>query len=100
MLAVAENRPQLLTLKTALGHFVDHRREVVIRRTRFDLEKAQARAHILEGLQIAIDNIDAVVALIRASASPEELRASLLRAFSLSEVQAKAILEMLSLIHI
>ncbi|GHU96009.1 DNA gyrase subunit A [Deltaproteobacteria bacterium] len=94
MLAVAENRPQLLTLKTALGHFVDHRREVVIRRTRFDLEKAQARAHILEGLQIAIDNIDAVVALIRASASPEEARLSLMRAFSLSEVQAKAILEM------
>ncbi|MFT4301464.1 MAG: DNA gyrase subunit A, partial [Desulfovibrio sp.] len=68
MLAVVDNRPQLLNLKTALTCFVDHRREVVIRRTRYDLEKAEARAHILEGLRVAIDNIDEVVALIRASA--------------------------------
>ena len=94
MLAVVDNRPQLLNLKTALSCFVDHRREVVIRRTRYDLEKAEARAHILEGLRIAIDNIDEVVALIRASANPEEARTALMDRFALSEVQAKAILEM------
>ena len=74
MLAVVDNRPVLLTLKSALSCFVDHRREVVIRRTRYDLEKAEARAHILEGLRIAIDHIDQVVALIRASARTEEAR--------------------------
>jgi DNA gyrase subunit A len=94
MLAVVDNRPQLLNLKSALRCFVDHRREVVIRRTRFDLEKAQARAHIIEGLQTAIDNIDAVVALIRSSANPDEARAGLMSKFGLSDVQAKAILEM------
>lgn len=94
MLAVVDNRPQLLNLKTALTCFTDHRREVVIRRTRYDLEKAEARAHILEGLRIAIDNIDAVVALIRASANPDEARAGLMEKFSLSEVQARAILDM------
>jgi len=94
MLAVVDNRPQLLTLKTALSCFVDHRREVVIRRTRFDLEKAEARAHILEGLRIAIDNIDEVVALIRASANPEEARNALMERFTFSELQAKAILDM------
>lgn len=94
MLAVVDNRPQLLNLKTALSCFVDHRREVVIRRTRYDLEKAEARAHILEGLRIAIDNIDEVVALIRASANPEEARNALMERFGFSEVQAKAILEM------
>lgn len=94
MLAVVDNRPQLLNLKTALTCFIDHRREVVIRRTRYDLEKAEARAHILEGLRVAIDNIDEVVALIRASANPEEARAALMKRFEFSEVQAKAILEM------
>jgi DNA gyrase subunit A len=94
MLTVLDNRPQLLNLKSALACFVDHRREVVIRRTRFDLEKAEARAHILEGLQIAIDNIDAVVALIRASTNPETARASLMQTFAFSEIQAKGILEM------
>ena len=94
MLAVVDNRPQLLNLKSALRCFVDHRREVVIRRTGFDLEKAQARAHIIEGLQTAIDNIDAVVALIRASANPDEARAGLMSKFGLSEAQARAILEM------
>ena len=94
MLAVVDNRPQLLTLKTALACFVDHRREVVIRRTRYDLEKAEARAHILEGLRIAIDNIDEVVALIRASANPDEARAALMARFELSELQARAILDM------
>ncbi len=94
MLAVADNRPVLLNLKTALGCFVDHRREVVIRRTRYDLEKARARAHILEGLRVAIDHIDEVIALIRSSANPDEARVKLIDAFSFTEVQAKAILDM------
>ena len=94
MLAVVDNRPVLLNLKTALSCFVDHRREVVIRRTRYDLQKAEARAHILEGLRIAIDHIDEVVALIRASASPDEARAGLMQRFELTEVQARAILDM------
>lgn len=94
MMAVVDNRPQLLNLKTALTCFVDHRREVVIRRTRYDLEKAEARAHILEGLRVAIDNIDEVVALIRASANPEEARNALMKRFEFTEIQAKAILEM------
>lgn len=94
MLAVVDNRPVLLTLKSALSCFVDHRREVVIRRTRYDLEKAEARAHILEGLRIAIDHIDQVVALIRASANPEEARQGLMETFELSEIQARAILDM------
>ena len=94
MLAVVDNRPVLLNLKTALSCFVDHRREVVIRRTRYDLQKAEARAHILEGLRIAIDHIDEVVALIRASASPDEARAGLMQRFELTEVQARDILDM------
>lgn len=94
MLAVVDNRPVLLNLKTALGCFIDHRREVVIRRTRYDLEKAKMRAHVLEGLRTAIDHIDEVVALIRASATPDEARQGLMDKFSLSEIQARAILEM------
>ncbi|MBQ7617880.1 MAG: DNA gyrase subunit A [Desulfovibrio sp.] len=94
MLAVVDNRPVRLNLLTALTCFIDHRREVIIRRTQFDLDKALARAHILEGLRIAIDQIDAVVALIRASHSPEEAKTGLMATFSLTEVQAKAILEM------
>ncbi len=94
MLAVVDNRPILLNLKTALTTFLDFRREVVIRRTRFDLEKSEARAHILEGLRIAIDNIDEVVALIRASSSPDMARQGLMVRFDLDEVQAKAILDM------
>ena len=94
MLAVVDNRPVLLNLRTALTCFVDHRREVVIRRTRHDLARAEARAHILEGLRIAIDHIDEVVALIRASASPDEARTGLMARFELSEIQARAILDM------
>ncbi|MCR5562713.1 MAG: DNA gyrase subunit A [Desulfovibrio sp.] len=94
MLAVVDNRPVLLNLKTALTCFIDHRREVVIRRTRFDLDKALARAHILEGLRIAIDNIDEVVKLIRASSTPDEAREGLMARFDLSDIQARAILDM------
>lgn len=94
MLAVVDNRPVLLNLRSALACFIDHRREVVIRRTRFDLAKAQARAHILEGLRIALDHIDEVVALIRASATPDEAKDGLMAKFGLTELQAKAILDM------
>lgn len=94
MLAVVDNRPVMLTLKTALSCFLDHRREVVIRRTRFDLARSEARAHILEGLRIAIDNIDEVVHIIRTSANPDEAKQRLMTRFALDDVQAKAILDM------
>lgn len=94
MLAVVGNRPQVLNLKSSLSYFLEHRREVVIRRTRFDLRKSEARAHILEGLRIALDNIDEVVALIRASKTPQEAKDGLIARFSLSDIQAQAILDM------
>jgi len=94
LLAIVNNRPQLLTLKEILNHFIDHRRNVIIRRTRFDLRKAEERAHILEGLKIALDHLDEVVALIRASHSPEEAKNGLITTFNLSAIQAQAILDM------
>ncbi|PIE75313.1 MAG: DNA gyrase subunit A [Deltaproteobacteria bacterium] len=93
-LAVVDRKPEQMNLSEILAHFIRHRREVVIRRTKFDLKKAQARAHILEGLKIALDNIDEVVALIRASKSPEEAKTGLMEKFSLSQIQAQAILDM------
>ena len=94
MMAVVGKRPMLLNLKEVLRHFLEHRREVIIRRTKFDLDKCEKRVHILEGLRIALDNIDEVVKLIRASKTPEEARDGLMERFSLSEIQAKAILDM------
>ncbi|MGL1863467.1 MAG: DNA gyrase subunit A [Pseudodesulfovibrio sp.] len=94
MMAIVGKRPMLLNLKSALSHFLDHRREVITRRTKFDLDKCEKRVHILEGLRIALDNIDEVVKLIRASKSPDEARTNLIERFELSEIQAKAILEM------
>ena len=94
MLSVVDNRPALLTLKSALTCFLDHRREVVVRRTRFELRKAEARAHILEGLLKALDHIDEVVALIRSSATPQEAKERLMTRFALSDLQAQAILDM------
>jgi len=93
-IALVKGRPYQLNLKQLIGHFIDHRHEVILRRTRFELAEAQKRAHILEGLLIALDNIDEVIALIRAAASPDEARAKLMERFSLSELQAKAILDM------
>ena len=93
-LAVANNRPELLTLKQILEHFIRHRKDIVIRRTRYDLAKAEARAHILEGLKIALDNLDDVVTLIRQSSSPAEAKANLRKRFALTEIQAQAILDM------
>jgi len=94
LLAVVNNRPQLLTLKEILNYFIAHRRNVIVRRTRFDLRKAEERAHILEGLKIALDHLDEVVALIRASHSPEEAKNGLMSTFSLTAIQAQAILDM------
>ncbi len=93
-LAVVNNRPELFTLKELLEQFLNHRRSVIIRRTLFDQKKAMERAHILEGLIKALDNLDAVVALIRASRSPEEAKAGLVQNFELTQIQAQAILEM------
>jgi DNA gyrase subunit A len=94
LLAIVEGRPKLLTLREALQVFLDHRREVVTRRTVYDLRKAEERLHILEGLKIALDNLDAVIALIRAAASPAVAKAGLCSQFGLSEVQSQAILDM------
>jgi DNA gyrase subunit A len=94
MLALVHNRPEVLTLKQILEAFIEHRREVVLRRTAFDLRKAEERAHILEGLKIALEHLDAVIALIKRSRSPEEARGGLMRQFALSEIQANAILDM------
>jgi DNA gyrase subunit A len=94
MLALVNNRPEILNLKQILHYFLEHRREVVVRRTAFELRKAEERAHILEGLKIALDNLDAVIALIRRSQSPDEARAGLMRQFGLTEIQANAILDM------
>lgn len=94
MLALVNNRPEILNLKQILHHFLEHRREVVVRRTAFELKKAEERAHILEGLKIALDHLDAVIALIRGSQSPDEARAGLMRQFGLTEIQATAILDM------
>jgi DNA gyrase subunit A len=94
LLAVVRQRPQVLTLKEILENFVSHRKEVIIRRTRYDLNKAEERAHILEGLKIALDNLDAVVALIRESKSPAEAKERLCDTFGLTVIQAQAILDM------
>lgn len=93
-IALVGGRPKLLNLKELIGHFVDFRHEVVVRRTKYELAEAEKRAHILEGLLIALDNLDAVIALIRASADPEVAKSGLMEQFGLSEIQAKAILDM------
>lgn len=93
-IALVNGRPQLLNLKDLIHYFVEHRHEVVVRRTQYELRKAEERAHILEGLIIASDNIDEVIALIRASSNAEEAREKLMERFKLTEIQAKAIVEM------
>ena len=94
MVAIANGKPVLLSLKALIAHYIDYQKQVVTRRTRFELNQAKARAHILEGLMIALDNLDEVIALIRASRSPKEAKAGLMERFSLTEVQAQAILDM------
>ncbi len=93
-IALVHGRPKTLSLKDCIKYFVEHRHEVVIRRTRFDLRKAQERAHILEGLIIASDNIDEVIRIIRAAKTPNDAIANLMERFGLSEIQARAIVEM------
>jgi len=94
LLALVKDRPKILTLKEMLRHFVDHRHDVIIKRTQFLLNKAEKRAHILEGLKIALDNIDAIIQLIKKSTSPDSAKTGLMKSFKLSEIQAQAILEM------
>ena len=94
MLALVNNQPKVLALKKLLGHFLQHRRDVVLKRTRFELKKAEERAHILEGLKIALDHLDEIIALIRSSKNPEEARTGLMRDYPLTEIQAQAILDM------
>ncbi|MDP4203228.1 MAG: DNA gyrase subunit A [Bacteroidota bacterium] len=93
-IALVHGRPRTLSLKQLITYFVEHRHEVVVRRTQFELAEAEKRAHILEGLIIASDNIDEVIAIIRGSKTPDEARASLMERFSLSEIQSRAIVEM------
>ncbi|TVQ40415.1 MAG: DNA topoisomerase (ATP-hydrolyzing) subunit A [Spirochaetaceae bacterium] len=93
-LALVEGRPRLLPLKDTIEHFVAHRRQVIIRRTRFDLRKAEEREHILEGLKIALDNIDEVIKTIKESADVETAREALIHRFALSQIQSQAILDM------
>jgi DNA gyrase subunit A len=94
MLALVGGQPHVLGLKRLLNYFLQHRRDVVLRRTRYELRKAEERAHILEGLKIALDHLDAIIALIRASKSPEEAKQGLMKNYPLSEIQAQAILDM------
>ncbi len=94
MLALVDGRPQVLNLKQVLENFVEHRHDVVLRRTRFELEAAEKRAHILEGLKIALENIDAVIALIKKAKDPQTARDGLMKKFKLSEIQAMEILKM------
>ncbi|MBR6965865.1 MAG: DNA topoisomerase 4 subunit A [Clostridia bacterium] len=94
MVAIAGGKPVLLTLKQLIAGYIDYQKQVVTRRTEYELKQAKARAHILEGLMIALDNLDEVIALIRASRSPKEARIGLMERFSLTEIQAQAILDM------
>lgn len=94
MLALVNGQPRILSLKSLLQHFIDHRHEIVIKRTEFDLDEAEKRAHILEGYKIALDNIDAVIELIKKSKDPSAAKEGLMEKFKLSEIQAQAILEM------
>jgi len=94
MLALVDGEPKILSLKSMLTHYVDHQKEVITRRTRYELNKAEARAHILEGLLIALDRIDAVISLIRSKRTTQEAREGLMETFGLSEKQAQAILDM------
>ena len=94
MVAIADGKPVQMGLKSMIHYFIEHQKHVVTRRTEYDLKQARARAHILEGLMIAVDNLDEVIRLIRASKTPKEARAALMQAFSLDEIQAQAILDM------
>src|SRR5690606_12504043 len=93
-IALVNGRPQQLNLKDLIHHFVEHRLDVIIRRTKYELRKAEERAHILEGLLIALDHLDEIISLIRNSQTPEEARTGLMENYNLSEIQARAILDL------
>ncbi|HEV8334941.1 MAG TPA: DNA gyrase subunit A [Candidatus Polarisedimenticolia bacterium] len=93
-LAIVHNQPRVLNLRELIDHFIEHRHEVIVRRTRFDLERAEERAHILEGLKIALDHLDEMIALIRAAKTPGEAKEAMRLRFKLSDVQAQAILDL------
>src|SRR5204863_3401361 len=93
-LAIVDNKPEVMDLPTMLRHFIDHRKEIVVRRTRFELRKAEERAHILEGLVKALDVLDQLIALIRASETPADAKSSMIERWQFTEVQAQAILAM------
>lgn len=93
-IALVEGRPKMLNLKEMVHYFIEHRHDVIVRRTQFELEQAEKRAHILEGLIIACDNIDEVIRIIRAASTPDDARAGLMERFALSDIQARAIVEM------
>jgi DNA gyrase subunit A len=94
LVAIVNNRPEILTLKDLLSEFLKHRREVIVRRTRYELRQAEERAHILSGLKIALDHLDEIISLIRAASNPKEAKEQLVSRFELSEIQAQAILDM------
>ena len=93
-IALVHGRPMMLNLRDLIRHYVDHRHDVIVRKTKFELREAEERAHILQGLLIALDNLDAVITLIRASKTPDEARTGLMESFGLTEIQAKAILDL------
>src|SRR6202012_4511671 len=94
MVALVDNVPKTLSLREVIGHYVDHQREVIVRRTKYELRRAEERAHVLEGLLIALANIDEGIALIRGSRDPEGARRGLIERFELTLVQAQAILQL------
>src|SRR5690606_7669247 len=94
MLALVDGEPKILTLRDVLGHYIDHQRDVVTRRTKFELKRAEDRAHILEGYRIALDHIDEIIALIRGAKSDQDAKEKLMTRFGLAERQAVAILDM------
>lgn len=94
LLSIVDGVPKILDIKSMLVHYITHRRDVVVRRTKYDLKKAEERAHILEGLKIALENIDEVIAIIKASKTPDEASAKLMKRFALTEIQTRAILDM------
>ncbi|MFW6147857.1 MAG: DNA gyrase subunit A [Thermodesulfobacteriota bacterium] len=94
MLAIVNGKPEVLAIKDVISHFINHRKEIIVRRTSFELKRAEARAHVLEGLKVALDHLDRAVEIIRASTSPSEAKQNLIDEFELSEIQAQAILDM------
>ena len=94
VVALVDNVPRTLSLREVIGHYVDHQREIIVRRTKYELRRSEERAHVLEGLLIALENLDEVIALIRGSRNPEAAREGLVERFALTVIQAQAILQL------